>query len=193
LTLSIGLTGCIGSGKSLVCSVFEHLGVGVFISDTKAKELYKDKDFLKEIAQVFGQKIVKDNVLQAQLFADIVFSDKEKLSKLNSIIHPRVFAMYDKWKSKQNSPYVIAESAIMFESGWSKSFDKIICIDTPMDIAIQRVMKRDKVSQEQVTKRMENQMPLQQKLSLADYTLINDNQTMLLPQILELHKKLLSI
>ena len=101
--------------------------------------------------------------------------------------------MYDKWKSKQNSPYVIEESAIMFESGWSKSFDKIICIDTPMDIAIQRVMKRDKVSQEQVTKRMENQMPLQQKLSLADYTLINDNQTLLLPQILELHKKLLSI
>lgn len=190
---NIALTGCIGSGKSLVCNVFEHLGIPVFISDQRAKDCYKDSSFLQQIEQVFGDEVVKDDNLNKEILAQIVFSDKEKLEKLNSMIHPRVFDFFLNWREKQTSPYVVVESAILFESGWEKSFDKVICINTPLEVAIQRVMFRDSVTRQQVISRMNNQMPLEEKIKQSDYIIFHDNKTMILPQILEIHKQILSI
>lgn len=187
---NIALTGSIGSGKSLVCSVFEHLNIPIFTADIQAKECYKDVFFLKEIAQEFGDYIVKDNVLDKKELANIVFSDKEKLEKLNSMIHPKVLDKFLLWREFQSAPYVILESAILFEIGWEKYFDKVICINTPKDIAIERVMIRDNISRQEVEIRMNNQLSIEEKCKRADFVIFHDNKTMLLPQILEIHKQL---
>ncbi len=184
---TIGLTGLIGSGKSLICSVFEHLGIPVFLSDNYAKELYKDTSFLEEIVSVFGQEVFNKGVLDKKILANIVFNDKEKLEKLNSMIHPKVLEMFLLWSKNRQAPYVILESAILFEIGWEKYFDKTICISTPKDIAIERALKRDKVSKQDIEKRMSNQFSNEDKCKRADFIIFHDNKTMLLPQILEIH------
>ncbi|MFA6201105.1 MAG: dephospho-CoA kinase [Bacteroidales bacterium] len=188
---NIALTGSIGSGKTLVCSVFEHLNIPVFIADIQAKECYKDNLFLKEIAQEFGDVIIKDNVLDKKELSKIVFTDKEKLKKLNSMVHPKVLEKFLQWRKFQSAPYVVFESAILFEISWEKKFDKVICINTPKDIAIERVMIRDNVSRQEVENRMNNQLSIEEKCKRSDFVIFHDNKTMLLPQILEIHKQLL--
>ena len=187
---SIALTGSIGSGKTLVCSVFEHLNIPIFIADIQAKECYKDIIFLKEIAKEFGDNIIKNNVLDKKELANIVFSDKNKLEKLNSMIHPKVLNKFLQWRELQSAPYVILESAIIFEIQWEKYFDKIICINTPKDIAIKRVIERDNISKQEVEIRMNNQLPIVEKCKRSDFVIFHDNKTMILPQILEIHKQL---
>lgn len=187
---TIGLTGSIGSGKSLICSVFEHLDIPVFVSDNHAKELYKDVYFLEEIVCVFGKEILDNGVLNKKALADIVFKDKEKLEKLNSIVHPKVLEMFLLWKKNYQAPYVILESAILFEIGWDKYFDETICISTPKDIAIERALKRDNVSRQEIEIRMDSQFSNEDKCKRADYIIFHDNETMLLPQILEIHNKI---
>lgn len=188
---SVGLTGSIGSGKTLVCSVFEHLGIPIFNADKEAKECYNDLSFLNEIEKEFGSGVVKEGKLVKENLANIVFNNKESLKKLNGMIHPKVLARYLVWKEEQQSKYVIHESAILFESGWNKYFDKIICINSPLDIIYQRVMQRDNLSKEEIDARLKNQMPIEEKLRLSDYIINHDNTTMLLPQILKIHSELI--
>lgn len=190
---NIALTGSIGSGKTLVCFVFEHLGIPIFTADTHAKECYKDILFLKQITHEFGDNVVINNVLDKKLLANIVFNDREKLRKLNSMIHPKVLDKFFLWQKNQSAPYVILESAILFEIGWEKNFEKIICIDSPKEISIERAMERDNFSRKDVESRINNQFSIEEKCKRSDFFIFHDNNTMLLPQILEIHKKIIAI
>ncbi|MFA7081431.1 MAG: dephospho-CoA kinase [Bacteroidales bacterium] len=188
---NIGLTGSIGSGKTMVCSVFEHIGIPVFNADIQAKECYNDKLFLKEIADEFGKSIVVDNVLDRNALANIVFNNKDRLIKLNSMVHPKVLDRFFLWRNYQSAPYVILESAILFEIGWEKKFESIICINSPKEVSIQRAMSRDNVRREIVEERMNNQLSIEEKVEKSDFIVFHDNKTMLLPQILEIHNRII--
>lgn len=189
---NIALTGTIGSGKTLICSVFERLGVPVFVADKEAIRLYKDPRFLNEIASEFGNEVLENGLLNKKALANIVFTDNKKLDKLNSMVHPRVLEMYNLWQKKQKATYTIMESAIVFEIGWDKKFDKIISVDSPKNISIERAMKRDNLSFKEIEERMNNQLTNEDKSKRADYIIHHDNKTMLLPQILEINNQLIT-
>ena len=189
---SVGLTGGIGSGKSLISKVFNAFGIPVFNTDKQAKELYKDATFLQEIVNTFGTSIIENGEFKPQNLADIVFNDPQALAKLNQLIHPKVLERYQQWQSKQKSPYTILESAIIFETSWQNHFDKIINIDTPIEVAIERVQLRDNINREQVKQRINNQLSTEIKRKLSDYNIEHDNLKMLLPQIIEIHKDILN-
>ena len=152
---------------------------------------FKEKEFLDQVVHIFGNTIIEKGEFCPQKLADIVFNDNQALEKLNSLIHPKVLEKYKLWQSKQTFPYTILESAIIFEIGWQKHFDKIINIETPIEIAIERVKLRDNISQDQVLQRINNQMPWQTKKKLSDYNIYHDNNTMLLPQIIAIHENIL--
>lgn len=189
---NIALTGTIGSGKTLICSVFGRLGVPVFVADKEAIKCYKDRRFLNEIASEFGNKILENGQLNKKALANIVFTDNKKLEKLNSMVHPRVLEMYNLWQENQKAPYTIMESAIVLEIGWDKKFDKIITVDSPKKISIERAMKRDNLSYDEIEERMNNQLTNEEKIKRADYIIHHDNKTMLIPQILEINDQIIT-
>lgn len=188
---SVGLTSGIGCGKTLIAKVFSTFGVPVFNSDQQAKELYKDSVFLQQIVHTFGNTIIENGKFIPQRLADIVFNDRQALKTLNALIHPKVLERYKLWQSKQTSPYTILESAIIFESNWQNHFNKIINITSPLEIVIERVKLRDKISEDQILQRINNQLPVEEKEKLSDYNIFHDNKTMLLPQIIEIHNDIL--
>lgn len=188
---SVGLTSGIGCGKTLIAKVFTTFGIPVFNSDIQAKELYKDSVFLQQIVHTFGNTIIENGKFVPQRLADIVFNDSQALKTLNALIHPKVLERYKLWQSKQTSPYTILESAIIFESNWQNHFNKIINITSPLEIVIERVKFRDKISEEQILQRINNQLPTQEKEKLSDYNIFHDNKTMLLPQIIAIHNDIL--
>lgn len=188
--LSIGLTGGIGSGKTLISRVFSHLFVPIYYADDRAKELYKKKEVIEKLISCFGESIMVDGCLDKKQLANIVFNDINQLRLLDSIIHPLVKQDYEMWKIKQDTPYVIMESAIIFESNWQEMFDKVICVYTPKEIAIERVMKRDNATREQVEDRIGNQMSSKEKRERSDFVVIHDNKNMIIPQILTIDKQL---
>ena len=188
---SVGLTSGIGCGKTLIAKVFTIFGIPVFNSDIQAKELYKDSVFLQQIVHTFGNTIIENGKFIPQRLADIVFNDSQALKTLNALIHPKVLELYKLWQSQQTSPYTILESAIIFESNWQNHFNKIINITSPLEIVIERVKLRDKISEDQILQRINNQLPTQEKEKLSDYNIFHDNKTMLLPQIIEIHNDIL--
>ncbi|MED9962852.1 MAG: dephospho-CoA kinase [Bacteroidales bacterium] len=187
----VGLTSGIGCGKTLIAKVFTTFGIPVFNSDIQAKELYKDSVFLQQIVHTFGNTIIENGKFVPQRLADIVFNDSQALKTLNALIHPKVLERYKLWQSQQTSPYTILESAIIFESNWQNHFDKIINITSPLEIVIERVKLRDKISEDQILQRINNQLPTQEKEKLSDYNIFHDNKTMLLPQIIAIHNDIL--
>lgn len=188
---SVGLTSGIGCGKTLITKVFSTFGIPVFNSDQQAKELYKDSVFLQQIVHTFGNTIIENGKFVPQRLADIVFNDRQALETLNALIHPKVLECYKLWQSQQTSPYTILESAIIFESNWQNHFNKIINITSPLEIVIERVKLRDKISEDQILQRINNQLPVEEKEKLSDYNIFHDNKTMLLPQIIEIHNDIL--
>ena len=188
---SVGLTSGIGCGKTLIAKVFTIFGIPVFNSDIQAKELYKDSVFLQQIVHTFGNTIIENGKFIPQRLADIVFNDSQALKTLNALIHPKVLELYKLWQSQQTSPYTILESAIIFESNWQNHFNKIINITSPLEIVIERVKHRDKISEEQILQRINNQLPTEEKEKLSDYNIFHDNKTMLLPQIIAIHNDIL--
>jgi dephospho-CoA kinase len=192
-SLSIGLTGGIGSGKTLICRVFESLGVPVFISDIEAKRCYDDMDFVRLVAKEISPTIIVDDKFQKKVLAKIVFSNNTLLKKLNKLVHPVVLNMYDRWLEQQDYPYVILESAIILEIGWQQHFDKIIGVDTPMEVAIERVVQRDNISREEVMQRIMTQKPSSKKSMLSDYVIYHDNSIMVLKQVLNIHEQILAL
>lgn len=191
----VGLTGNIGSGKSIVARIFSILGVPVYNADYQAKQIMSNIDVVNQIVQLFGAKILLDNTtINRAALANIVFENPSELHKLNDLIHPLVKDDFLKWCSQyQAFPYVIQEAAILFESGFNKLFDSTILVQAPESICIVRVMKRDSVTAEHVMARMKNQWSQELKASLSDYVIVNDEATMLIPQILLTHHELLSL
>lgn len=174
MTKIIGLTGGIGSGKTTIARHIESLGIPVYISDLEAKKIMGNSAVISKVFQAFGNEIVENGIINKENLANLVFNNPEKLKILNEIIHPEVRDHFKNWvKKNQDFPLVIKEAAILFESGSYKDCDKIILVIAPKLIRIQRVMERDKVSQEVVESRMKNQWDDEEKKLLSDYIIEN--------------------
>ena len=190
--LKIGLTGGIGSGKTTVAHIFEVLGIPVYYADDAAKKLINEDENLKhEIIKYFGTESYIDEKLNRPFLAEVVFSDPQKTLLINSIIHPATIADAEKWFEKQRGPYAIKEAALIFEANAEKSLDLVIGVSSPLELRLQRVMKRDGISKEAVEQRMQHQMEEHEKMERCDFVINNNNVDLLIPQVVSLHQKLL--
>jgi dephospho-CoA kinase len=192
--LKIGLTGGIGSGKSYVAEVFRHLAVPVFNSDDEARRIQEtDQEVLKQIRDAFGDVFLADGKLDRKKVASIVFSDAQKLQQLNAIVHPAVGRAFDAFCAQHRSkPYVLKEAAIIFEAGIDEHLDSTILVTSKEKTRIERVMKRDSVSESEVRTRISKQWSDEDKKQRADYLIDNDGEKAILPQVLKIHNVLLN-
>ena len=192
--LKIGITGGIGSGKTTVAKVFEVLGIPVYYADDAAKRLMNTDEKLKEKIQLqFGNDVYKDGRLDRKYLSEIVFKNPEKLQLLNALVHPATLKDAERWMQNQSTAYSLKEAALIFESGAQEQLDYVIGVTAPDPLRIQRTMHRDNITREEVILRMDRQMDETIKIKLCDFVIKNDEQEMLLPQVLELHKKLLAL
>jgi dephospho-CoA kinase len=176
MTQIIGLTGGIGSGKTTLATYLKSLGIPVFIADDEAKKLMQSTEVVAEIQTVFGKAIFENGVLNRQQLAAIVFSDPEKLSQLNAIIHPAVKKQFRIWLDQfQSEPIVVYEAAILFESGSDQNCDSIITITAPLEDRITRVMQRDNSSREQVLDRINAQWTDEQRIAKSNFVVENSD------------------
>jgi dephospho-CoA kinase len=192
MTLILGITGGIGSGKSTICKVFKTLGVPVFEADLHAKKLINSNNEIRDgLQQLFGNNIYdENNLLNRSMLANLIFNDDNLLQKVNNLMHPAVRNDFIQWVEKQNSDYVIHEAAILFESGFYKMMDFTVLVSAPKEMRIKRVVERDNIKAEMVESRIKKQWPDEEKRKLASLELVNDNKTLLIPKILEIDKKL---
>ncbi|MFC5284849.1 dephospho-CoA kinase [Pedobacter alpinus] len=189
MMLTIGITGGIGSGKTTVCKIFELLGIPVFYADDVAKHLMvTDEILIDQIKLEFGSAAyLEDGSLNRKHISSIVFSESQKLQKLNSFVHPAVFRAMDSWVKKQNSLYVLKEAALLFESGSYLQNNYNVLVSAPEKARIARVMQRDNISEEKVLERIKSQMSEEEKLAKADFFINNNEQEFLIMQVLKLH------
>jgi dephospho-CoA kinase len=193
--LKIGLTGNIGSGKTLVSMVFSTLGIPVYHADEESKKFLDDPLVKNEILKHFGYGILtNDHKVNTRSLATIVFTDGNALKLLNSILHPRVMRDFHTWVDlNSDRQYVIQEAAIILESGFKAEYDYIIHVSCPKEIAIDRVIKRDKIDGNSILRRMQFQLDDAEKSRLSDFVILNDGSEMVIPQVLSIHKQLLAI
>ncbi|MBU8891735.1 MAG: dephospho-CoA kinase [Bacteroidales bacterium] len=191
--IKIGLTGGIGSGKTIISEVFKRLSIPVFNADNEAKIILNtDNEVIQEVKNNFGDIYNEQGINRTKL-ASIIFNDKSALDKMNALIHPKVLESFYSWLNKQsNALYVIKEAAILFESSAYKELDFTINVHASELIRINRVIKRDNTTIEKVKSRMKNQLSDDERIKLADFTIYNDGNKMILPQILEIHNKILN-
>jgi len=174
MTKVIGLTGGIGSGKTTVANEFSSFGIPVYISDLEAKKLMQSDSLLNQIKEEFGSSVFDKGILLRDKLSEIVFNDDKRLAKLNSIVHPAVKEHFKKWLlEKQDNPFVIYESAILFESGSYKECDFVINVQSPLEVRIKRVIERDKTTREKVLERIKNQWNDDEKSSKSDFVVNN--------------------
>jgi dephospho-CoA kinase len=179
----VGITGGIGSGKSIICKVLEKIGYPVFYSDDVAKELIQtDPIIIQDLTNLIGSELYH-NGFQKQILADKIFNNNQLKEKVNQIVHPRVRLAFEVWTSEQKSPIVFNEAAILFETGMYKKYDKTILVCAPKSIKIKRVINRDGLSEEAIRARMNNQWTDEEKIKLTDFVIVNDDELPLLPQI----------
>lgn len=185
--ITIGITGGIGSGKSVVSNILRTLDIPVYDSDNRAKWLNDNSKTIKKgLTELFGEGLYDGNELRHDRLAAAIFSSKEMLTLVNGIIHPEVKNDFLSWKNKYDGNICAIESAILYSSGFDSLCDKIIHVDAPVDIRIQRVMARDASSVEAVKKRILSQAK-EYKLALsADFTIINAEPHLLIPQVIKL-------
>jgi dephospho-CoA kinase len=190
--LRIGLTGGIGSGKSTVARILETMDIPVYYADDAAKLIMNtDLGLRKEIQQHFGEASYKEGQLDRKYLAGIVFNDAEKLALLNSLIHPVTIRHSEEWFRRQTAPYAVREAALLFESGASENLDFIIGVYAPKPLRIQRVIKRDGLTVEEIEKRMNRQINEEMKMKLCDAVIRNDEQELVIPQVMGIHQLLL--
>lgn len=188
----IGLTGGIGSGKSVVAKIFSVLGIPVYDADSAARKLMNEHpEIRKQLTGYFGTDAYINEQLNRAYIASIVFQNPEKLEWLNALVHPHTIEDAARWAAAQHAPYVIKEAALMFESASFHHTDAVIGVSAPQHIRIHRVMQRDKTTREDVLKRMERQLDEDIKMKLCDYIIVNDEQQAVLPQTLQVHQNLL--
>lgn len=188
----VGLTGGIGSGKTTALKEFEALGVPVYIADVEAKKLMNTSDEIKlKLRELFGHQAYVNNKLNRNFIADKVFSNKELLTKLNAIVHPVVHQHFKEFIKEQTAAYLVYENAILFENKSEKLCDLVIVVATDLEDRIRRVMLRDNVDKESVIRRINNQWSQEDKITLADYVIYNNNQSELKEQVNRIHVKLM--
>lgn len=194
--IKAGITGGIGAGKSTVCRIFEHFGTPVYYADQRAKDLMNsDPELKRKIRQAFGWDTYdKNEKLDRQYLAKIVFNNPRLLAILNHIVHPAVFEDYKVWvkkKAREGHAYSIKEAALMFETESYRQLDKIIVVTSPIDVRIVRIMKRDHMKREEVLKRMKNQVSDKERMAKADYVIRNSGDFSLIEQSLDIHHELI--
>ena len=189
----IGLTGGIGSGKSTVLELFKILGVKTYSADESAKKLVNTDPYLINlIKSSFGENIYDKGQLNSKKLSDIVFEDKEKLKLLNSIIHPAVAKDFKLFLNSNNEDYIVKEAAIIFETKSENNYDKIILIQSPLEIRIERVINRDNISREEVMKRINNQLDENLIIDKCDYVISNENKEDLEDKVLSINLDLIA-
>lgn len=191
--IRVGLTGGIGSGKTIISKIFSVLDIPIFYSDNEAKNLlYNDQKILLALKTHFGDDVFTNHQPDKTKLASLIFSNPEKLKILNSIIHPAVQLRYLDWlKGHQSSGYTIKEAAILFESGANKNCDKIITVVAETELRIKRIMYRDKISRDQVLKRMKAQWDDHEKIIRSDYIIENNDDKLVIPQVIKIHEDLI--
>jgi dephospho-CoA kinase len=191
MTKIIGLTGGIGSGKTMIAKYMKSLGIPVYIADDEAKKIMKSNEVLNEIRKEFGNTIFDEEKLNNVKLAQFVFNNPTKLEKLNAIVHPLVKKHFDKWLLEhKNSPLIVKEAAILFESGSYKYCDFIITVTAPIETRIQRVLERDKTDRESILKRIQNQWTDEERVLKSDFVIQNSTIKDTENQVDEILKKL---
>jgi len=192
--IKLGVTGGIGSGKTSVCRVFDTLGVPVFSADREAREIMEnDIGIINGINSIARKDLYISGRLNRMELAAIIFNDDILLKKVNSLVHPVVFDHFRLWVLEQTAPYVIMEAAILFESGGSKIVDKVATVVAPVEQKVERIIRRNELSREQVLERMRNQMDDEARIKLSDYIIHNSENDMIIPAILNIHHDILTI
>lgn len=190
--LKVCVTGGIGSGKTSVCKIFNVLGIPVFSTDLVAKEIMdSDASIREKINAIAGKDIYPGGILDREGLASLIFNDISKLAEVNSLVHPLVFGQFFKWSEHQNTPYVIMEAAILFESKAEKYVDRIATVVAPTEEKIQRVISRSSLTRDQVLERMRNQIDDEERIRRSDYVIRNSENDMIIPAILEIHNDIL--
>lgn len=183
----IGITGNIGSGKSLVCKIFNHLGINTFYSDEETKKLYLLPEIRKQIVDYFKDEVYfQDGSLNKKLLSYHLFQNPKALQFIETILYPKLNETFDRWCKRQNSDFVLFESAILFEKKFESQFDKIIFVSAPEDVRLQRAMLRDNCNKENVRSRMRLQWDEETKIQKSDFVIINDGKKMLVPQAVKI-------
>ena len=187
----VGITGGIGSGKSTATRMLEGMGVAVYLSDNRAKELMCNDEALREqIVARFGAEAYVDGVLNRPYLAERVFSNEAELAALNALVHPAVMADFDAWAEEQESPYVVIESAILFEAGLDSRVDCVVSVLAPTELRIERTMQRDGMSREEVERRIANQISDDERAHRSKYTIVNISLEELEEDVEQLHRRL---
>lgn len=191
----IGLTGGIGSGKSTVARIFEVMGIPVYYADDRAKQLMvEDPDLKAGIIALFGAEAYQGGELNRAYIGSLAFADPSLLKKLEAIVHPAVLADGERWNQAQKGvPYTIKEAALLFESGSYKALDKVVVVAAPLELRIDRVVRRDQTSREAVEARIARQMPEEEKVRLADFVIVNDGSRSLVRQVWEIHRQIIRL
>lgn len=190
----IGITGGIGSGKSVISRILKTMGYPVYDSDSWAKHLMNNHPNIRQaLINKFGIETYTPEGLNRTYLAQQIFNNKTNLAFVNSIVHPIVCNHFTQWAENQHSEFVFIESAILFSSGLDKILDKTIYVDAPQELRLQRAMLRDNASAEAIIARINNQShDNEYARSHSDFIIQNDNQTLLTPQILNIIKKLIN-
>lgn len=188
----VGLTGGIGSGKTTVAKMFNELDIPVFIADDEAKYLMRNSKVIRrKLTTLFGDKAYKDEELNKPYLAKCIFNNKDLLQEMNAIIHPKVAKRFKRWVAKQKALYVLSEAAIIFENGSYKNYDYIITVTASKEEKLQRVLKRDNTSKENVLKIMNNQWDDDDKIKLSHFVIYNKTLEKTKEQVLNIHNQLI--
>lgn len=171
----VGITGGIGCGKSTVVTEFSRLGVHAFVADSVAATYYDDTSFLAQIRDLFGDSVFRpDGSADKRIIASRVFSDAALLRSLNALVHPRVMAGFDTFcRQHRDEPYVLFESAILYDYGFDRMMDKVVCVYLDLAERVARLRERDRVGEDQILARVANQMPAEEAMMRADYVILN--------------------
>lgn len=190
--LKLAITGCMGSGKSVVSRIMEIMGVPVYDCDARAKELMvSDAAIVKELKRMFGNECYcEDGTLNRNYVASCIFTDSDNIKRVNALVHPVVCRDFGEWAARQNTPVVAVETAILYESGMIECIDKVVAVWSGRETAVRRTMKRSGMSRRQVEDRLAKQMSVDELILLTDYSLYNDGDKPLLPEIIELLNQL---
>jgi dephospho-CoA kinase len=192
--IKTGITGGIGSGKSTVSELMRIMHIPVYNADDASKNILKTNQLIQEkLKKLLGESIFSGGELNKAQMASLIFNNPDLLSKVNAIIHPAVFDDFEKWSNNQKSEIVACESAIIFESGMNHYLDCIIMVSAPVEIRIKRAMLRDNVKEEQIMKRIKNQLPDEEKVKLSDFILVNDDRHAIIPQLNKILKQIKNI
>lgn len=188
---TVGITGGIGSGKSVVARILHEMGYPVYSSDQRAKDLmHEDLSLVEGLKQLFGEEAYVNRELNRAYIAAQIFRDESKRIAMNNLVHPAVRKDFKEWVERQNSLLVFQESALLFETGNYRSFDAVFLVVAPEEIRMKRVKERDQLSDEQVLSRFKAQMPEEEKRKLTNYIVDNSGNEFLIPQILKLIKEI---